>query len=72
MSLLKTDPVRVDLVGKPLKCVLCSHEHFHRRKAHLDTALPGGLHPEWHDQAAWCLVCDQCGHILWFLQKSAG
>ena len=69
MPNLKTEPVRVELEGSPVKCQMCSHDLFHKRRSHVDTALSAGLSPEWQDNAAYCLVCDRCGYIYWFIQK---
>jgi uncharacterized protein with PIN domain len=69
MNQLKTDPIRVEMEGNNLKCLLCSHELFHKRRTQVQVALPGGMSPEWHENAAYCLVCDHCGHVDWFIQK---
>lgn len=68
MNVLKTDPSPIEIEGHPFKCLVCANEKFHRRKSHLDTALVGDMNPVWTDASAYCLVCDRCGHLEWFLQ----
>ncbi len=68
MSVLKTQPEQVQVDGHILRCLMCSHESFHRRKTHFDTALLSGLNPIWSDSHGFCLICDHCGYIHWFLQ----
>jgi hypothetical protein len=68
MSVLKTQPEQVQMDGHSFRCLMCSHESFHRRKTHFDTALLTGLNPTWSDSPCYCLICDHCGYIHWFLQ----
>ena len=72
MSVLKTQPESVQVDGHSLRCLMCSHESFHRRKTHFDTALFSGLNPIWSESHGTCLICDHCGFIHWFLQPKVG
>jgi ribosomal protein L37E len=67
MSQLRTQPEPAEVKGQHLKCLMCAHESFHKRKTHFDTALIGGLNPEWSDSEGHCLVCGRCGFIHWFM-----
>jgi len=58
-------PVEVD--GHQLKCLMCHHETFHRRRSHMDTSLTSNMNPDWVDRQVYCLVCDHCKFIHWFL-----
>lgn len=69
MSILKTEPKTVEIGGQPFKCLICGNDTFHRRKSHVDTALVETMSAHWTDASAFCLVCDRCGHLEWFLQK---
>ncbi|HTI69314.1 MAG TPA: hypothetical protein VMF06_05085 [Candidatus Limnocylindria bacterium] len=69
MPQFKTDPCRVEIEGKHVKCLICGHEQFHRRRVQVDTALSTGMSQEWHHNAGYCLLCDHCGFIHWFVQK---
>ncbi len=65
----KTDAAPAEVAGHKLKCLMCQHESFHQRKSHLDTALANSMSPDWVDRQAYCLVCNECGFIHWFLAK---
>lgn len=69
MSLLRTNPEKAEINGQPARCQMCGHDEFHRRKTHVDTALQRSLNPEWSDSPGYCLICDRCGFIHWFMQK---
>ena len=66
---LKTTPETVLVGGNPLKCLLCSHDTFHRRRTHFETALSKDLNPDWQDRVGYCLICHQCGYIHWFVDR---
>lgn len=68
MSMLKTQPVNVELDGRTLRCLVCSQESFHKRRTHLDTAMLAEMNPQWSDSEGHCLICDHCGYIHWFLR----
>ena len=57
----------VEVVGKPLRCEICHHKRFWRRKAQLNTAVASFFGFDWANAGATCLVCEQCGYIHWFL-----
>ena len=67
LTSLKTDATPVEVDGQKLKCLMCGHETFHKRRSHIDTALVTSMNPEWLDRQAYCLLCDRCGFIHWFL-----
>ena len=69
MTQLKTDPVEVEIEGKTFKCFVCDNVTFHKRKTHLDTSLTSTMTPNWTNAEAYCLVCDRCGHVEWFLSR---
>lgn len=65
---IKTKPESVIVNALPLKCLVCGHTAFHRRKTHFDMALAKQLNPDWKDSTGYCLICAQCGHIHWFAE----
>lgn len=65
----KTKPETVTIGDHPMKCLVCSNLSFHRRKTHFDTALIKELNPDWTHSVGYCLICDQCGHIHWFVDR---
>lgn len=69
MSFLKTEPESVEVEGQSLKCLMCSHESFHKRKTHFDVALLTGMSSDWSESTGYCLICDKCGFIHWFINR---
>jgi uncharacterized protein with PIN domain len=69
MTALRTEPARVELEGRHIKCLMCAGEQFHKRRSHVDTSVSAGMKPEWHESQATCLVCDHCGFLHWFIQR---
>ena len=69
MSVLKTEPAATEIDGQQLKCLMCQHEGFHKRRSHIDVALSSAMNPDWADRQTYCLVCDRCGFIHWFMTK---
>ena len=69
MPNLKTEPIRIEMEGKPFKCLICGGDQFHKRRIQVDTALVTGMSHEWHHNAGYGLFCDHCGFIHWFVQK---
>ena len=65
----KSLPEAVQINGRALKCVICAHESFHKRKTHFDTAIIRSLNPEWVESSGYCLICHQCGFIHSFVES---
>ena len=63
----KREPETVEVGGTPLRCVICEHDRFWRRRGQLNTALATFFSLDWTSPTAICLVCDRCGYIHWFL-----
>ncbi len=57
----------VVISGRPLRCTICEHQRFWRRKAQLNTAVATFFSFDWLNPSATCVVCERCGHIHWFL-----
>jgi DNA-directed RNA polymerase subunit RPC12/RpoP len=55
--------------GKGLRCPHCEHERFWTRSTLMNTKGATFLGFEWANKEARNYVCDQCGHVLWFLEK---
>ena len=66
-SLINSEATPAEVDGHKLKCLMCHHETFHRRRSHMDTSLMNTMNPDWVDRQAYCLVCDHCKFIHWFL-----
>ena len=53
--------------GKPLRCLVCSHDRFYMREALLNTAGATFFNLDWANKPGTCFVCSECGYIHWFL-----
>ena len=60
-------PVRVEIKGQALHCVICRQQGFHRRDVQINQL--GMLRPDWADPVAVCYECDHCGYLHWFMPK---
>ena len=56
----------VEVQGRPLHCLVCSHDRFWEQHLQLGSALFSFLDPE---SSAHCAVCARCGHVHMFLPK---
>ena len=60
------DPVPVEVLGKPLRCLVCEGGLFRTREAQLNTAMASLLNVDFANPSATCHVCANCSHIHWF------
>jgi DNA-directed RNA polymerase subunit RPC12/RpoP len=63
-----SEPLRVEIAGKPLLCTHCGADVFHRESTALDRLAAGGLFEfsgPWGQQAT-IYVCSLCGYLHWF------
>ena len=56
----------VEVQGRPLHCLVCSHDRFWEQHLQLGSALFSFLDPE---SSAHCAVCARCGYVHMFLPK---
>lgn len=66
----KSEAEAVEVTGRVLKCLICGHDRFNKRKAQLNTANMTFLGLDFFNAAGVCLVCDNCGFIHWFVPNS--
>lgn len=66
----KAEPEEFDVLGRPLRCQICSNITFYRQQAQLHGAVATFFKVEWASPTAECLVCSACGYIHWFLPQS--
>ena len=66
---LKTKPETVRIGDNPLRCLVCGHPEFHRRRIRLELALVSDLNPEWMSCPGHSLICAQCGHVHGFAER---
>ena len=55
-TLSNTEATPAEVDGHKLKCLMCHHETFHRRRSHMDTSLMSSMNPDWVDRQAYCHV----------------
>jgi hypothetical protein len=65
----KDEPEAFTSNGKEIKCLVCQNDKFWQTEAQLNKALSTFFHLNWTDETATCLVCTECGYILWFLPQ---
>lgn len=53
--------------GEQLTCLICKNDGFWQKEAQLNTAVASFFNLDWTNPSAICYVCDNCGHIHWFL-----
>ena len=56
----------VEVQGRPLHCIVCSHDTFWEHHLKLGGGLFSFLDP---DSSAHCAVCARCGFVHMFLPK---
>lgn len=63
----KIEPETVNVLGRPLQCVVCSNDRFYPRKAQLHSGVASFFNIEWIGPTCTCVVCSACGYVHWFL-----
>ncbi|RJQ45967.1 MAG: hypothetical protein C4538_07580 [Nitrospiraceae bacterium] len=61
--------IRYEAGGRDMKCPICGHEEFWKRKTLMNTKGLTFWELDWLNKEADNYVCDRCGYILWFLPK---
>lgn len=64
----KLAPESVDILGKPLICLICNNNTFHQGKAQMNTALATFFKFDWANRSASYYSCAKYGHMSWFKQ----
>ncbi len=62
---------RRTIAGHPLRCTVCGHDQFWRRRTLMNTPGLTFFGVEWANRQAENYVCEQCGHVLWFLRDES-
>jgi len=52
--------------GRAVRCPLCGHEWFWEKKVLLNSRGKTFFGLDWADREARAMVCDDCGHVLFF------
>lgn len=57
------------VLGRPLRCPHCNHDRFWTRTTLMNTRGVSFFGFDWANKVAQNYVCDQCGYVVWFLDK---
>ena len=52
--------------GKAIRCPMCGHELFWARKVLLNSRGMTFFGLDWANKESRAMVCDDCGHVLFF------
>ena len=58
-----------EIQGRKIKCQFCGCTNFTTRKTILDTRGFMLFNMGWANKSADNYICDDCGHIMWFMPK---
>ncbi|ERI04232.1 hypothetical protein [Atopobium sp. oral taxon 810] len=58
-----------EVAGKHVVCSHCGRDKFDKRTAQLNTAAATFFGLDWANVSATVLVCQNCGHLEWFLEE---
>lgn len=58
------------VAGHTLRCPVCAHDRFWKRRTLMNTPGLTFFGVEWANRQAENFVCDRCGHVLWFLREA--
>lgn len=53
--------------GRQLVCPVCKHTQFYTRDYLLNTRAAAFFNFVWVNRATSTYICEQCSHILWFM-----
>lgn len=60
---------QVEVVGQPLRCVVCQYDWFYVSRAQLNTAVASFFKLDWANPSAECYICARCDYIHWFYPR---
>lgn len=58
------------VAGIILECPICKHNEFWTRKTLMNTVGLTFFNLDWANKTATNYVCNNCGHVLWFLNQN--
>lgn len=59
----------VEILGRPMRCLICQHDRFSQREIHLPSALAPFLEDEIEGPIVINFVCGKCGYVHRFSQR---
>jgi transcription elongation factor Elf1 len=58
-----------EVLGKQLTCPICAHTRLTTRRSLPNTRVLTFLELDWANRRATNFVCENCGHVLWFVPQ---
>ena len=56
--------------GHKLNCNVCKNDTFWERETLMNTKTLTFFKLDWLNKKALNLICDNCGHVHWFMNKN--
>jgi hypothetical protein len=56
--------------GHDLNCTVCKNDTFWERETLMNTPKMSFFNLDWLNKKAKNYICDNCGHVLWFMNKN--
>ena len=60
---------QVTIKGNKLNCTVCNNDTFWERETLMNTKKMTFFKLDWLNKKAHNYICDNCGHVLWFMEK---
>ena len=64
-----SDVMEREVKGYKLSCPVCGHNKFWTRQTLMNTRGLTFFNLDWANQSADNYICDNCGYVMWFLEK---
>lgn len=59
----ESNPERIEVLGRELRCHVCANDRFIKREAQLNTAAASFFNFDWTNASGICAICCNCGFI---------
>ncbi len=56
--------------GHKLECPVCKNDTFWERRTLMNTPGMTFMKLDWANKTAQNYICDDCGHVYWFMDKT--
>jgi uncharacterized Zn finger protein (UPF0148 family) len=54
--------------GRLIRCPICGHDRFSQQRTLLSSRAAAFFNMQWASDSADTRICQQCGHMLWFMR----
>lgn len=66
---MSKDAKQITIAGNKLICPICRYDWFWHRTTLMNTRGLSFFNLDWANKEADNYVCDNCGHVMWFIPK---